>query len=318
MPSRPTGRALAALAALVALAAALAAGAGEAKTLAVVTSSTDLAALAAEIGGDRVRARSFIPGHAEPELWHDEVFPSWFVRAGRADVLIRIGLSADPWLDTVIENAMNRRVAPGGPGYVDASEGIAVLEVPAGRVDRSLGEIHVQGNPHYLLDPGNARTVARGILRALVRAAPEDAEHFTARQRAFEARLDTALRRWDERGRSLRGKPLAAYHKTWSYLARRWGLEVVGYCEPKPGIEPSPADVAELARAMRRTGARLIVHEPVYSPRIPEAVAREVERLGGGRVAVLKLPAHVGGAPEAGDYFALFDYLLGKLLTALP
>ncbi|MBI4635179.1 MAG: zinc ABC transporter substrate-binding protein [Candidatus Rokubacteria bacterium] len=291
--------------------------AGARAALRVVTSSTDLASIAQEIGRERVQAHSFFRGDQEPEIWVEEIFPSWIVRAGRADALIRIGLFADIWMDTVIEGAHNRKIAPGGPGYVDASEGIAVLEVPSGRLDRSLGEIHVQGNPHYLLDPLNAKLVADNILRGLERVSPEDAVHFRKNAKDFAARVDAALPRWEDAGKSLRGRKLAAYHKTWSYLARRFGLVIVGYCEPKPGIEPSPADIRQLTETMVREDARLIIHEPVYSPRIPLAVAREVERRTGQPVTVLKLPAHVAGVPEAKDYCTFIDYLLRKLGDAL-
>jgi ABC-type Zn uptake system ZnuABC Zn-binding protein ZnuA len=260
---------------------------------------------------------SFFQGNQEPELWVEEVFPSWVVRASRAQAFARIGLYADVWVDTVIESAQNRAIVPGAAGHIDASQGIAVLEVPSGRVDRSLGEIHVAGNPHYLLDPLNAKIVADNILHALVRASADDADHFRQNAAAFKRRIDAAMPRWEEMARGLRGQKLAAYHKTWSYFARRFGLVVVGYCEPKPGIEPSPADVRALVDTVAREGARLIIHEPVYSPRIPEAVAREVQRITGQSVTVLKLPAHVGGVPEAKDYFALFDYLLTTLNAAL-
>jgi zinc/manganese transport system substrate-binding protein len=282
-----------------------------------VTSSTDLAAIAQEIGRERVQVHSFFRGDQEPEIWVEEVFPSWIVRASRADALIRIGLYADVWMDTVIEAAHNRKVAPGGAGHIDASEGIEVLEVPGGRVDRSLGEIHIQGNPHYLLDPLNARIVARNILAGLVRVSPGDAPAFRANADDFLRRLEAAAPRWQEAGRGLRGRTMTAYHRTWSYLARRFGLSVVGYCEPRPGIEPSPADLRRLTETMVREGTRLIVHEPVYAPRIPLAVAREVERRTGQPVAVLKLPAHVGGVPEARDYIAFIDYLLARLTEAL-
>lgn len=289
----------------------------EARALRVVTSSTDLASITREIGRERVEVHSFFRGDQEPELWLEEIFPSWIVRASRADLLVRIGLYADVWMETVIEGALNRRVSPGGPGYVDASEGIAALEVPAGRVNRSLGEVHVAGNPHYLLDPANAKIVADNILHGLVRVSPGDAEYFRRNARDFSERIDAALVRWTEAAKALRGRKLAAYHKTWSYLARRFGLVVVGYCEPKPGVEPSPADLRQLTQTMARDGARLIIHEPVYSPRIPQAVAREVERQTGQAVRVLRLPVHVGGVPEATDYFAFIDDLLARLGEAL-
>ncbi len=298
---------------LLTLAALLASATADARTLKIVTSSTDFASITQDIGRDRVQVHSFFYGYQEPEIWVEDVFPSWIVRASRADVLLRIGLSADLWIDSVIEGAQNAKIAADGAGYVDGSRGIAVLEVPVGRPDRSLGEIHIQGNPHYLLDPANAKTVADNILHGLTRASPEDAEFFRKNARDFAARIDAALPKWDHAARGLRAKKLAAYHKTWSYLARRFGLVVVGYCEPKPGIEPSPADVRQLTEAMTREGARLIIHAPVESPRIPEAVAREVERRAGQPVKVLKLPAHVGGVPEATDYFKLIDYLIARL-----
>jgi ABC-type Zn uptake system ZnuABC Zn-binding protein ZnuA len=186
-----------------------------------------------------------------------------------------------------------------------------------GKVDRTLGEIHVAGNPHYLLDPLNAKIVADNVLRALVRLAPEAADAFRANARAFAERLDAALPRWQQAAEALRGARLAAYHKTWSYFARRFGPVVVGYCEPKPGIEPSPRDIRDLVETMAAQDARVIVHEPVYTPRIPLAVAREVERRTGRPVRVLKLPAHVGGTPEATDYLALFDVLIGALTRAV-
>lgn len=299
--------------------AAVAAGFGgaEARTLRVVASSTDLVAIAQEIGKEGVEGHSFFLGYQEPELWVDEVFPSWMLKTARADLYCRIGLFADVWADVVIEGARNPRIFPGGPGLVDASEGIAVLEVPIGATDRSLGEIHLQGNPHYLLDPLNAKIVVTNILRGLVRASPRDAEFFRKNAEEFSRRIDLAMARWEAMARPLRGKKLAAYHKTWSYLARRFGFEVVGYCEPKPGIEPSPADIRQLAETMAREGARLIIHAPVYSPRIPLAVAREVEKRTGQPVRVQMLPAHVGGVPEAKDYFAFFDYLLTTLNEAL-
>jgi ABC-type Zn uptake system ZnuABC Zn-binding protein ZnuA len=285
--------------------------------LRAVTSSTDLAWVLREIGGDRVQATSFFQGHQEPELWVDEVFPSWMVRASRARLLARIGLFADPWMDTVLEGARNPAVAPGGPGHLDASEGIAVLEVPPGRVDRTLGEIHVQGNPHYLLDPANMAIVAEHARQVLTRVSPADADRFATNARDLRARLDAALARWAVAARPLQGARLAAYHRTWSYFARRYGLEVVGYCEPRPGIEPSPADVRRLTEAMASTGARLIVHEPVYSPRIPRTVAAEVGRQTGTAGRVVLLPAHVGGVPEARDYFALIDTLIARLIQGL-
>jgi ABC-type Zn uptake system ZnuABC Zn-binding protein ZnuA len=316
-PSFRSGRHGLVAAALAGIAALGPTEAGAARPIRIVTSSTDLAHIAREVGRDRVETHSFFAGDQEPELWVEEVFPSWVVRSIRAQAFARIGLYADVWADTVLESAQNRGILPGSPGYVDASVGIDVLEVPTGRVDRSLGEIHVAGNPHYLLDPLNAKIVADNVARALTRISPDDAEDFRRNAADFKRRLDQAMTRWEEMARAVRGKKIAAYHKTWSYFVRRFGIVVVGYCEPKPGIEPSPADVRALVETMAREGARVVIHEPVYSPRIPRAVARDVQRITGQPVTVLLLPSHVGGVPEAGDYFALFDYLLATLANAL-
>ncbi len=285
-----------------------------ARTIRVVGSTTDLIAVAKEIGKDKVDVYSPFPGYQEPELWVEEVFPSWIVKASRADIYIRIGLFADVWADTLIEDSRNSRIFPGEPGYVDASVGMPVIEVPTGPVDRSRGEIHLQGNPHYLLDPMNYKIVTDTILHALIAASPQDADFFTQNAEDFKQRIDAAMLRWQEMAKPLQGKKLAAYHKTWSYLANRFGFRIVGYVEPKPGIEPSPRDVENLATIMVREKAHVIIHAPVYSPRVPNAVAQEVERRAGEKVYVQMLPAHVGGVPEAKDVFGLFDYLLGTLV----
>ena len=283
----------------------------------MVGSSTDFTSIAKEIGGDRVKVYAPLPGYQEPELYIEEVFPSWIIQASRADGYTRIGLFADVWADSLMIDARNPRIDPGAPGHVDASQGIQVLEIPTGPVDRSRGEIHLQGNPHYLLDPLNGKIVADSILRALVAISPENADFFTANTEDFKRRIDEAMVRWQAMAAPLRGKKLAAYHRTWSYLLKRFGLDIVGYVEPKPGISPSPLKIRNLVDAMVRQNVRLIIHAPVYHPRTPRAVARQVVAQIGEPVTVLLLPAHVGGVPEADTYFALFDYILTTLNEVL-
>lgn len=283
----------------------------------LVGSSTDFTSIAKEIGGDRIDVYAPLPGYQEPELYIEEVFPSWIIQASRADSFVRIGLFADVWADSLMLDARNPRIDPGAAGYVDASQGIHVLEIPTGPVDRSRGEIHLQGNPHYLLDPLNAKIVADNIARALVAISPQDADFFTANAEDFKRRIDEAMVRWNAMAAPLRGKKLAAYHRTWSYLLKRFGLDIVGYVEPKPGISPSPLEIRNLVTSMARQDVRLIIHAPVYHPRIPNAVARQVIAQIGEPVTVLMLPAHVGGVPEADNYFTLFDYILTTLNEVL-
>ena len=283
----------------------------------MVGSSTDFTAIAKEIGGDRIKVYAPLPGYQEPELYIEEVFPSWIIQTSRADAYVRIGLFADVWADSLMIDSRNPLIYPGAPGHVDASQGILVLEIPTGPVNRSRGEIHLQGNPHYLLDPSNAKIVADTILRALVAISPEDTDFFTANAEDFKRRIDEAMVRWQAMAAPLRGKKLAAYHRTWSYLVKRFGMEVVGYVEPKPGISPSPLEIRNLVTSMARQNVRLIIHAPVYHPRTPKAVARQVVAQIGEPVTVLKLPAHVEGVPEADSYFTLFDYILTALNKAL-
>ncbi|MFQ5990211.1 MAG: metal ABC transporter substrate-binding protein, partial [Candidatus Methylomirabilales bacterium] len=249
---------------------------GVAKKIRVMGSSSDMIAIAQEIAKDRMKGYSPFAGYQEPELYIEEVFPSWAMRAARADLYIQIGLFADVWANTLLIDSRNHRVFPGEVGHVDASRGIRVLEVPTWKIDRSRGEIHIQGNPHYLLDPLNGKIVADNILRGLIRVSPDDAEFFRTNADDFKARIDRAMERWQQQARALRGKKLAAYHKTWSYLAHRFGFEVAGYCEPKPGIEPSPRELRDLIETMKREKATLVIYAPVYSPRIPEFVAGQV------------------------------------------
>ena len=293
-------------------------GHGMSPALRVVGSSTDLIAIAKEIGRDRVSVYAPFPGSQEPELWVEEVFPSWIVKASRADMYIRIGLFADVWAEALITDARNPRIDPGAPGHVDASEGIRVLEAPSGSVSRSLGEIHIQGNPHYLLDPLNAKIVADNILRAFVAIAPQERGFFEANAADFKRRIDDAVPKWLDMAAPLEGMKVAAYHKTWTYLAHRFGFDVVGYVEPKPGIEPSPQDIRTLTAAMVREKAQVIIHAPVYNPKLPRAVARQVSEQLGSPVQVLKLPAHVGGAREVKGYFDLFPYIIEALKQAQP
>lgn len=291
------------------LAAALAVPAHAAPAVRVMASSTDLAWLAREVGAGRVDAFAPLPGTQEPELWVDDVFPSWLVRAARADLYIRIGMSADVWAESVVDGSRNPRIAPGSPGDCDASAGAAHIEVPD-NPDRSRGEIHLGGNPHYLLDPVQAKQVADVVAACLARVDPAGADAYGKAAAALKARLAEAQVRWDAKAAPLKGRKFAAYHRTWSHSAARFGYSVVGYVEPKPGVEPSPRDLAALEETLRRDGVGAILMEPVHPRRVAEAVARRT----GAKVFVL--PAHVGGAPGTDDYFAFVDVVLDRLLEA--
>jgi ABC-type Zn uptake system ZnuABC Zn-binding protein ZnuA len=283
--------------------------AGAAEKLRVVASLPDLAALARAIGGDLVQADSLARGDQNP---HDiEVRPSLMVKLRRADLLVVNGVGGDPWVEPLLLGAGNNRLVPGRPGYVDASRGIAILGVPAGRVDRSMGDVHPEGNPHYTLDPANAAIVTASIVEGLARVAPDRRAAFEARRREFLAALEAGVRRWQETLASFRGARLVVYHDLWPYFLRRFGLVQAATVEDRPGIPPSPAHVAGLIRRMREEGITVLVTEPWADRRLVERIARE----SGARVVPLA-PA-VGAVPQATGYLELFDYNVKALAQAL-
>lgn len=306
-------RSIARLGLAPALAWALGASGAAAQDIYINASNTDHAYIAQYIGGDLVRTYTAHKGYQEPELtWVDEILPSWVIQARQADLYVRYGLRADVWADTVIEASRNPAIQFGQPGHLDPARGIEALEVPRGPVDRRLGRVHIQGNPHYLLDPHNARPVARTIARRMQAIWPEHADSFQSNLDDFLARLERKLSEWEERAAPLEGRNLATYHRTWTYFTERYGIDVVGVCEPKPGISPTPADLQTLIAAMRETRTTVLIKAPVYSERWPDYVDERLDH----DVNVLTLGAHVGGDEGIDTYFALFDYLIDNLRRA--
>ena len=293
------------------LVAVLAAGlpAQAAQRLRVLTSSTDLKALAEEVGGDRVEAESLTRGFQNQH--GVEVRPSYMVKLSRADLFVRIGLDHEPWLDQVLEGARNPRILPGAPGLVDAWRGVELLEVPQGRVDRSQGDIHTSGNTHVWLDPENAKLMAGNIADRLKRIAPADAAAFDRNRRGFAERLDAALAGWTRKMAPFRGTKVVTYHSDFPYFARRFGLVVAGTVEQKPGIPPSPSYVAELVQRIRAEKIPLLLVVNYYDDRLPRRIGEE------SGAKVLVVPLSVGGAKGTDTYFALMDHLVNGVAGAL-
>jgi len=297
--------------ALVALVVAVAAAAPAvaAGKLAVVTTTEDLAALTREVGGDRVGVEALARGYQDPHFVEPK--PSFILKLNKADLLIAIGRDLEiGWLPPLITQSRNAKLQPGAAGYLDASLTATVLEVPTGQVTRAMGDVHPTGNPHYWLDPGNGRRVAQAIRAKLSELSPADAAYFAERFASFDRRLAEAEKRWDGLMAPLKGLKVVTYHRSWSYFAQRFGLDVVGYVEPRPGIPPSPGHTLELTQEMKRLGAKLVIVEPYFSLKTPTAIARDT----GAQVVVLA--PGVGAVKEAPDYFALFDYDVNLVATA--
>ena len=273
----------------------------------VVASTTDLASLAAEVGGDRIDVQSIAKGYQDPH--YVEAKPSFLLMLRRADLLLTVGLQLEMgWLPPLITQCGNPKVQPNASGYFDASQFAKILEIPTTQVTRAMGDVHPMGNPHYWLDPQNGLRIAKGIAGKLSEMRPADAAYFEQRFQAFSEKLAAAEKRYDEQMKPFRGRKVVTYHRSWPNFAERFGLNVVDYVEPRPGIPPSPSHTIQLIQMMRRDNVKVILVEPYFDLKTPNSVARET----GAKVVVL-LPS-VGGEKEVTDYFKLFDYDVALLV----
>jgi len=280
-----------------------------AKKLTVVTSTTDMAAIAQEVGGDRISVEPIARGYQDPHFV--EAKPSFLLKLRQADLLVVVGLQLEiGWLPPLITQCGNARIQVGAPGYLDASQFAEILEVPTGPITRAEGDVHPLGNPHYWLDPDNGRRIARGIAAKLSDLDPEDSAYFQQRLQDFNQRLSDAEKKWEEQMRPYRGRKVVTYHRSFPNFAKHFGLEVVGYVEPRPGIPPTPSHTLELIGLMKRENCKVILVEPYFDLKTPQAVGRDT-----GAVVIVYLPS-VGGEKEVTDYFRLFDYDIGLLTKA--
>jgi zinc/manganese transport system substrate-binding protein len=296
---------------LVALAglALLASPAGAADKIQVVATTTDLKALTEAVGGDFVEVDALARGNQNP---HDlEVRPSLMVKVRRADVIVMNGLELDQWAEVVIQGANNPKVNPGAPGRVDASEGILVLEVPKTRVDRSMGDVHPMGNPHYTADPGMAPAVTANILNGLARVAPQSRAAFERNRAAFLARLEQAQARWTEVLAPVKGARVVVDHNLWAYFLTRFGLVQAASVEERPGIPATPAHLAKLIELIKGERIKVIMTVPWGDKKLAERIGQE-----GGAKVVLMAPA-VGGVKGADSYIETVDYNVKTLAQAL-
>lgn len=274
----------------------------------VITTTEDLASLVREVGGDKVTVESLAKGYQDPHFVEPK--PSFIIKLHDADLLVAIGRELEiGWLPPLLTQSRNAKIQPGNPGYLDASAGARILELPAGQITRAMGDVHPQGNPHYWLDPDNGRIIARAIAASLGRLAPADAAYFNQRFADFDRRLTEAQKRWATALAPYKGIKVVTYHRSWPNFTERFGLDVIGYVEPKPGIPPSPAHTIDLMAEMKRQQVKVILVEPYFDLKTPNAIARDV----GGKVLVL-MPS-VGGVKAASDYIALFDYNVNLLTT---
>ena len=273
--------------------------------LRVFACEPEWAALVMELGGDKVNAWSAT--HALQDPHRIEARPSLIARARTAQLVVCTGAELEAgWLPLVLRESGNAAVQPGRPGYFEAAALVARLEIPL-KLDRAEGDVHASGNPHIHLDPHNLLAVAAPLAKRMGELDAANAAHYAERQRAFAERLRAAIARWEKEAAPLRGMRVVAQHKSFSYLFRWLGLVEAGTLEPKPGIEPGSAHLAQLVTQAKARQAKLIVRTPFDSPRPGEWLA---ERTG---MPLATLPFTVGGNERAQDLFGLFDDTLAKL-----
>lgn len=283
--------------------------AGAQAQLRVVTSTTDLYDIARAVGGRHITAKHISEGYQDPHFV--EAKPSFVLDLRNADVWAFVGLDLEiGWMSLLIDGARNPKIRVGGSGYLDASRVIDVLDVPQGRVDRSQGDVHPLGNPHYWLNPENGKRIAYLFRDRFSELDPAHAADYRANTQAFEAKLAARQADWNAMRAVLRGKAIVAYHTSWRYLAEYTGVDIVGFMEPKPGVPPSPSHLASLIDTIKRTGAKVIIMEPFYDRKTAEFVAARTN------ARVLVLPSSVGGVRGVDDYVTLIDHNLKQLVEA--
>jgi len=292
------------------LAASFASTAHAAGPLNVVTTTEDLAAIAREVGGDKIKAESLSRGYQDPHFV--EAKPSFVLKLNKADLLIAVGRELEiGWLPPLITQSRNSRIQPGGDRYLDASLTARILEIPTGQITRAMGDVHPSGNPHYWLDPENGKRIAKAIEGKLAAISPGDAAYFAQHEEDFEKRVSEGEKRWLATMAPYKGTKVVTYHRSWPNFAERFGLEVIGYVEPKPGIPPSPSHTLELIQEMKRQNVKIILVEPYSDTKTPNSIARETG------AKVLVMPPSVGGEKEITDYIKLFDYDIKLLVDAI-
>lgn len=282
----------------------------QAQKLKVVTTTADLASLTREVGGDRVDVTSIARGYQDPHFVEPK--PSFLLLLRKADLVVAVGLELEiGWLPPLIDQSRNARIRPGTNGYLDVARGVEILDRPA-IVNRSMGDVHPLGNPHFWLDPANAVRIAIQIERRLAQLRPADAPYFAKRLNDFKIRINAANKRWLAALAPYRGAKIVSYHNSWPNFVKHFGLNVVGYVEPKPGVPPSPSHTFQLIQMMKAQKVKAIIMEPYFDHKTPQSIA---DRTG---AKLLVLYPSVGGAKSGtDDYFQLFDTNVATLVKAL-
>jgi len=276
----------------------------------VIATTEDLASIAAEVGGDHITVESIAKGYQDPHFV--EAKPSFILKLQKADILILVGRELEiGWLPVLINHSRNAKMQPEAPGYLDASLQARILDVPSGQVTRAEGDVHPLGNPHYWMDPENGKIIAKEIFDTLVKMRPNERSYYEPRLNDFVSKVSTAEKRWLDMMAPYKGTKVVTYHRSFSNFADRFGLNVVGYVEPKPGIPPTPQHNLDLINQMKKDNVKIVLVEPYFDVKTPNAIGRDTG------AEVLIMPPSVGGTKDVADYIKLFDSNINMLVTAI-
>ena len=276
----------------------------------VVTTTTDLADIVRAIGGDHVDVESICQGSQDPH--YVQARPSYMVTVSGADLLVAVGLELEVgWLPDLIQGARNPDVNPGSLGYFEAASAIEPIDIPTGSVDRSEGDLHPYGNPHFWLDPVNTQLAAAAIADRMGELDPDNATTYDANLETFNTQIDEAMARWSEAMAPYAGTQVASYHRTFNYFFERYELEPIGYIEERPGIPPAPSHLARLIRQMQADDVLVIFHENYYDVSESEMVAQRTD------AEVIVLPVSVGGVEGTSSYEELLDSIIDSFVATM-
>lgn len=278
-------------------------------TIKVVTTTTDLKSIAELIGGNKVSVSSIATGYQNPHFVDPK--PSYIIGLSSADLFVTVGLDLEiGWSPQLVASSRNTKIQKGAPGYVDASAGIGLLQVPTS-ANRAEGDIHIYGNPHYWLDPMNGKVIARNIANGLERVDPSNKSTYEANLQAFYKKIDDKMKEWQSKMAAFKGTKIIAYHNEWVYFETRFGLTIVDFMEPKPGIPPSPSQLVKVIKEIQANNIKVIISSPYFTTSSSDVVAKQTG------VKELTLATSVGGFESVKNYFDLFDYDINQLTATL-
>ncbi len=280
-----------------------------ASTIHVVTTTQDTRSITEIIGGNKVDVFAIATGYQNPHFVDPK--PSYIIKLSNADLFVTLGLDLETgWSPSLLSSSRNPKIQKGSSGYVDASIGVQLMQVPSS-INRAEGDIHIFGNPHYWLDPINGKQIARNICNGLEKISPENKIYFEANLKTFDETIDQKLKGWNAQMTKYKGTKVIAYHNEWCYFENRFGLQIVDFLEPKPGIPPTPSQLVKIIGEVKSNSIKVIISSPYFTTSSSDVVAKQTG------AKVLTLATSVGAFDSVKNYYDVFDYNIAQLVSIL-